>query len=343
MKRREKTINSALLKRSGPVSLWLGLVGLGLLSACAPGAETDELAPGSMTLDRTGDTVVVRVDGSPIYARDVRRAAESQGLIGEADTLEPGDPIFKTTLDDLIDQRLLALDAVRSGIANDQEAKRRLAAAQDRILGNYRVERHLEETVTEARIRELYAAQRELAGRGEERRVRRIVVEDQETALEIARRLGDEEDFDTLIETYVTREDLREQSGDMGWVSRNMLSGAVASQAFSTPIAGRSAPFQAGETWQVLEVQDVRTPLSRPFSDVREDISRFMTYEAIETLMSDLRDRAEIERTPIENLTADQPGEGLAQDDPAEDDLDGEIGSEDEASETETSEDMGAE
>lgn len=252
---------------------------------------------------------MARVDGSPIYRLDIRRAAEAQGLIGEDDPLEPGDPVFTNVLDDLIDQRLLALDAVRSGVADDPEAKRRLAAAQDRILGNYRVERHLAETVTEDSIRELYNAQRELAGRGEERLVRRIVVADQETALEIARRLGDEEDFDTLIETYATDEALRDQSGDMGWVSRNMLNGAVASQAFSTPVGGRSAPFQVGETWQLLEVEDVRTPLSRSYEDVREDISRFMTYEAIETLMRDLRDRAEIERVTASDIPED-PLEG---------------------------------
>ena len=267
---------------------------------------------------------MARVDGSPIYRLDIRRAAEAQGLIGEDDPLEPGDPVFTNVLDDLIDQRLLALDAVRSGVADDPEAKRRLAAAQDRILGNYRVERHLAETVTEDSIRELYNAQRELAGRGEERLVRRIVVADQETALEVARRLGDEEDFDTLIETYATDEALRDQSGDMGWVSRNMLNGAVASQAFSTPVGGRSAPFQVGDSWQVLEVEDVRTPLSRSYEDVREDISRFMTYEAIETLMRELRDRADIERISAGDLPdapsdGDPTGQGNAETDNSED------------------------
>lgn len=307
-------INRSIIWRFRPALVALGWLALGGLSACSPSAEEGDLAGSSLTIDRTGDPVVARVDGSPIYALDVRRAAEAQGLIGEEDALETGDPVFNTVLGDLIDQRLLALDAVRSGVADEQEARRRLAAAQDRILGNYRVERHLADTVTEDSIRELYNAQRELAGRGEERRVRRIVVADQETALEIASRLGDEEDFDELIEAYVTDETLRDQSGDLGWVSRNMLNGAVASQAFSTPVGGRSAPFQVGATWQVLEVEDVRTPLSRSYEDVREDISRFMTYEAVETLMRDLRDRAEIERVSASDIP-DEPLEGASSED----------------------------
>lgn len=297
------TINPSRVRKSGPLcALGLSFSALILLGGCGGDPGDTLSADVSTTIDRTNDPVVARVDGSPIYQKDVRRAAEAQGLIGAEDELLPNNPIFLTSLDELIDQRLLALDALRTGVASDPEAKRRLAAAQDRILGNYRVERHLEETVTDESIRALYEAQRELAGRGEERRLRRIVLADQETALEVAQRLADEEDFDTLIEDYASDDALQSQSGDMGWVSRNMLSGPVAAQGFSTPVGGRSAPFQVGESWQIIDVLDTRTPLSRSFTDVREDISRFMTYEAVETLMTDLRDRAEIERVDPETL-----------------------------------------
>ena len=129
----------------------------------------------SIAIDRADDPVVARVDGSPIYRLDVRRAAEASGQIGADEALEPTDPVFRASLEELIDQRLLALDALRSGVASDEEARRRLAAAQDRILGNYRVEHYLAETVTDEAVRELYEAQRELAGTGEERELRRIV------------------------------------------------------------------------------------------------------------------------------------------------------------------------
>lgn len=143
--RREQTWYHSRKKRAFTVCF--AATSLMITGACAPNAGEPAPAEPVLSIDRSGDPVVARVDGSPIYQLDVRRAAEAQGLIGDTDAIEPGDPMFKTTLDDLIDQRLLALDALRSGVANDPEAQKRLAAAQDRILGNYRVERHLADIV----------------------------------------------------------------------------------------------------------------------------------------------------------------------------------------------------
>lgn len=280
--------------RTASATLCLGV--MTALSACAPQTAQIDAAPSTSGHDRTGDMRVAEVNETTLYRSDVRRAAEAQGLIGSEDELSLDGPIFKTVLDDLIDQRLLALDAVRTGVADTDEAKRRLSAARDRILGNYRVETHLVEVVNDQTVRALYDAQRQLAGNGEERRIRRIVVEDEAVAQDIATRLDEEEDFETLVEAFSIDAPSRDKGGDMGWVSRNMLSGVLAATAFRTPVGGRSAPVQIDETWQIIEVRDVRTPSSRSFEDVREDITRFMTFEAVDALVTDLRDRAEIER-----------------------------------------------
>ena len=288
----------SLKKGFNPSSLTLCAVvtGLSVMTGCAPNAVEPTMTDPSLTIDRSNDPVVARVDGSPIYRLDVRRAAEAQGLIGEEEALGPEDAVFVTTLDELIDQRLLALDALRTGVASDEEAKRRLAAAQDRILGNYRVERHLSDTVTDEAIRELYDAQRALAGQGEERQLRQIILPDEATALEVAARLADAEGFGAMIAEYAPQNPDLGPQGDMGWLSRNMMSEGLAAQAFSTTVGGRSSPFQVGAAWHIVEVMDTRMPLSRSFYEVREDIERFLTYEAVDELMTELRDRAAIER-----------------------------------------------
>lgn len=273
----------------------LGLGGCILAGCTANTPNSVDIEP-PITINRSGDPIVVRVNNSPIYRSDVQRAAQAQGLISETVTLSTDDPIFRVTVDELIDQRLLSLDAVRTRLSKTPEAQRRLLAARERILGNYRVETHVSAAVNETSIRNLYQAQRELAGRGEERRARQIVLADAATALDIAQRLDDEEDFDTLAAEFSIDEASRDRGGELGWVSRDTLRGDMRSMVFSTPIGGRSAPFEVEDGWHIIEVIDSRTPSSRSFEESRNEIARFMTFEAVEALLSDVRDRGNVER-----------------------------------------------
>lgn len=282
-------------------AILLGITGC-LLTACNSDAPTSVAADAPIKVNRTADMVVARVNDTPIYRSDVQRAAQAQGLIGTDTDLTLEDPIFRVTVDELIDQRLLSLDAVRTGAAKKPEAKRRLLAARERILGNYRVETHINEAVNETTIRNLYLAQRDLAGQGEERRARQIVLADEAVATDVAQRLDDEEDFETLAAEFSTDAATRDRGGELGWVSQDMLTGAVRGAVFSTPVGGRSTPIKAEDGWHIIEVVDTRTPSSRSFEESRDEIARFMTFEAVEDLLTDLRDRGDIKRDYEDSL-----------------------------------------
>lgn len=264
--------------------------------ACqAPGDLADQ-ETAVTTIDRQNDTIIARVDGTSIYASDVRRAAAAQGLIGPEETVGFNSPVFRLTAEELIDQRLLALDARTEGIDELDEAQRRLRAARERILGNLRVEAHLADAVNEDTMRALYDAQISLIGRGEERRVRQIVVADEATALSIAERLDDEEDFAQLVAEFSIDGATLSTDGEFGWVSRDMLPAAIQSLAFRTAVGGRSEPVQSEAGWHIVEVLDRRSPAPRSYEETKEEIARFMTFEAVEALMTDLRGSANIER-----------------------------------------------
>lgn len=266
------------------------------LVACAPASDELGRLAGPQSFDRTDDVVVATVDGSPIYRSDVRRAAEAGGQIGPDETLRLDEPVFLVTVGELIDQRLLALDARRTGVAVEEEVQRRLAEARERILGNYRVEARLAEAVTDDTVLELYQTQREMAGRGEERRIRQIVVGDEETANTVLSRLQDEEDFAELVAEYSTDESTRENEGERGWVSRDMLGGTLRTAVFNAELGGRTGPIEVDGEWVIIEVLDTRTPSNRSFEEVREEIERFLTFQTVEGLMTELRENGEIER-----------------------------------------------
>lgn len=244
---------------------------------------------------RLGDTEVARIDATPIYLSDVERAAAAGGLIPEGQPLTTSDPVFLVTLEELIDQRLLALDALRQGMDQEDEARRRLMLARERILGNLRVERLLAEAVNERTVRALYDAQADLANRGEERRARQIVLATQDEAVSAANRLEAGEDFAELVGELSIDEPTARASGEMGWMSRDMMTGALRRAVFDTPIGQRAGPIATPQGYHIIEVLQRRTPRSLPFEDTREDLERFMTFEAIDNLVTGLRDDADIQ------------------------------------------------
>ena len=87
-----------------------------------------------------GDAAVATVGDQTVWASDVKREAVAQGMISEGEPLDASSDLFRRVLDEVVDQRLLAAEAVRQKIDANPAAQRRLAAARERILGDMLVE-----------------------------------------------------------------------------------------------------------------------------------------------------------------------------------------------------------
>ena len=140
--------------------------------AWPPAAE----AAGREHAPERGDRAVAKVDGQTVWSSDVKREAVAQGLIGEGEPLDVSSDLFRRVLDEVVDQRLLAGEAVRRKLDKDPVAQRRLAAARDRVLGDMLVESVVSDAVNDNAVRGLYQEQLKLAKRSEEIHARQIVV-----------------------------------------------------------------------------------------------------------------------------------------------------------------------
>lgn len=258
---------------------------------------------------RLGDTEIASVDGTKIYLSDVERTAASQGLIEVGSPLTPGQPIFQKVLDELIDQRLLALDALRRSLDQEDETRRRLSVARERILGNVLVENHLKDKVNEATIRRMYDEQAGLRDRGMEIQARHILVKTEEDAISMVAKLSEGASFDALAKEFSEDEGSREKGGDLGYFTRDMLDEVFTEQAFATSKGDRSAPFETEFGWHIVEVQNRRKAPQPTFEEMRSEILNFMTYDEIQTLLKTLRAQGEVKLLFGQAVT--QKGENL--------------------------------
>ncbi|RKQ69571.1 peptidyl-prolyl cis-trans isomerase C [Litorimonas taeanensis] len=250
---------------------------------------------------RLGAVEVARIGASSIFHRDVQRLAKERGLITDGQEFPRSDPQYQVLLDSLIDQRLLAQAAVKRALDQTDENKFRLAAARERILSNALLEEHLKAKVNETTIRRLYEEQSALADRGDEVRVRHILLSDEASAKAAFKALADGEAFSDLARSVSLDLASRENGGDLGYMTRDMPPPDFADIIFSAKEGTQTEIFQTELGWHIAEIIDRRSSRKQSFEAVRPNIVKFLTFEAVETLLTDLRRETEIEiyRKPI--------------------------------------------
>ena len=282
------------------------------LTACGPQPRESvpEVANAPAFSPDEENPILARVNGSPIRRDDVLREALAQRGpgSGEADPIY-GDEEFMRVLGELIDQRLLAQEARIRSLHRSEEARRRLAAAEERILGTVLIAEVLENATSEDTLRAIYEQQVRLLRLDEEVRARHILVDTEEAALAAKALLDAGEDFRELAirisQDYATRLD----GGDLGYFTREGVLPAFGAVAFATPEGAVSEPFRTQFGWHVLLVVDRRR---QPPPSLRPRIGQYHGYEQLEDLLRELRSGETVQRYQpalVESETPENQGE----------------------------------
>lgn len=289
--------------RVSVIRISAGLLLLAALASCGPEPRrtAEDRAPGGAIVSPDeADPVVARVDGTVIRRSDVEREALAQANEADQGPIEPGSERFSRIREELIDQRLLALEARRRGLHQSEEAQRRLALAQERILGNVLVETALADAVTDETIQRIYEQQIRLIPLGQEVRARHILVDSREEAEAIAGLLAQGRDFAELAVAMSQDHATRLEGGDLGYFTRDGVLPAFGAVAFNTPVGQVSEPFRSEFGWHILTVVDTRRQPPPSLESLRPNIVRFYTFDQLEALIDGLRQDAEIVRPEIE-------------------------------------------
>lgn len=242
-----------------------------------------------------GDVAAARVDGKTIWVSDIKREAVAQGLIGEGEPLDTSSDIFRQMMDEVIDQRLLASEAMRQKLEKDPSAQRQLAAARDRVMGDLLIDSTVAEAVTEANIRGLYEEQQRLARRTEEIRARRIVLATAAEVEAVKRLVAAGGSFEALAMERSRDAATRFNGGDLGYFTTDIMPEAYEAALKGARPGQLIGPFPVDGGFALLRVEDVRPEQPVALEAARPQIVRFLTYDRIRDLLERLRAKAKVE------------------------------------------------
>jgi len=271
-------------------ALLAGLLAATALSLAACKNGRPEVPP------ERGDVAVATVDGRTVWASDVRREAVAQGLIGEGEPLATTSDLFRRALDEVVDQKLLAAEALQRKLDKDPVAQRRLAAARERVLGDMLVESVVADGVNENAIRGLYQEQLKLAKRSEEIRARQIVVRTEGDAEAVKKLIASGASFEALAMEKSTDAATRFNGGDMGYFTADVMPAAYGQALKSARRGQLVGPVAVDGGYALIKVEDRRLEAPLTFDAARPQIVRFLTYDQIRDLLEKLRGRSKITR-----------------------------------------------
>ena len=246
------------------------------------------------------------VNGEPIYFSDVELEAVAQGQIEPGSEFTTAHPEYHQVLEQLIDQRLLAQEALARGLDQDPAARRRLESGRERLLGNILVESLVASEVTEDAIDLMYEEQVKLQQLDDEVRVRFILVETSDAAAAIQTELADGRDFAEAALEHSQDTTTRLDGGDLGWVNPNELADPFPAIIGDTETGSISGTFESPRGWNILKVDERRTKPPKTKAEMRPEIITFLTFTQISDILRELRNSADIQQRDPSELLQDR-------------------------------------
>jgi peptidyl-prolyl cis-trans isomerase C len=269
-----------------------------VLSGCARGGDDHPPA--------AGDRAVAKVDGHTVWLSDVRDEAQAQGLIAKGAGLDPASEVFRSTLDQLVDRKLLAAEAAKRGLDRDAATERRLAAARERVLGDRLVETVVAGAISETAVQGLYKEQVKAARRAEQIHARQIVTATQAEAEAVMKLLAAGAAFDKLALQRSIDAASRFSGGDLGYFTPDVMPPGYAAALAGARPGQTVGPFETNGRWAIVRVEETRPEPPIALAAARPQLVRFLTYDRIRDLLETLRSQARVE-TLVKPATSAQP------------------------------------
>ncbi|HEY1427301.1 MAG TPA: peptidylprolyl isomerase [Caulobacteraceae bacterium] len=284
-----------------------------IVAACGP-------KPEAQRSPEPGDQAVARVNGQTVWASDVKREAVAEGLISPGDPLAVSSDLFRQVLDEVIDTRVLAGEAVARHLDKEPLAQRRLAAAKDRALENIMVDSVVGRAVNTQTENALYQEFLKNRTPSEQIHLSQIVFANVTDAEAARKQLASGGDFAAMAMQRSIDNETRFKGGDLGVMTTDTLAQPLAEAVKGVKAGQLAGPVKIDAGWALLKVDD-RHPEPPPSLDaVRPQLIRFITYDQVKDLVLTLRSHAKIENllppppdvpgAPAEPASAPPPGTG---------------------------------
>jgi len=237
------------------------------------------------------DKVVAVVNGHEIRVSEVEMAAED--ILGQLPDVPP-QLRYPYIVEYLVERHLLAQAAVKEGVAESEEYKRRLALYQAKALRDAYYAEKIKPTVTEEQIKTAYDTESAKVAQTERVRARHILVGSEQEAKQIIERLNAGEKFEDVAKKY-SLDGSKEYGGDLGYFTAAEMVPEFSKAAFALKVGEVSAPIKTDFGWHVILLEDRKMGGAQPYDQVKVAIGNVLLRKKTQETIIALRQQAKVE------------------------------------------------
>lgn len=238
------------------------------------------------------NTVLAKGAGIEIKQSDLDMAEEELGsqLQGMDDATKRDQLVSY-----LIDLKLVSKAAEDKKVGDNDEFKRRIAFARERLLMDRFLASEAKAAVTDAEMRKIYEEAAKQITSEEEVRARHILVETEDEAKAIIADLKKGGDFAAIAKAK-SKDPGGAEGGDLGFFTKDQMVPEFSAAAFKLAPGTLSDPVKSQFGWHVIKVEEKRARKAPEFDQVKPQIEQYATRRAQADIVAKLRDAAKVER-----------------------------------------------
>ena len=237
------------------------------------------------------DKVVAIVNGHEIKVSEVQMAMDD--IIGQLPDLPP-KLRYPYVVEYLVERHMMAQAAVKVGIADTDEYKRRLALYQAKALRDAYFFQKIRPLVTEEDIKKSYDEEAAKVAETERIRARHILVGSEKEATEIIAKLQAGEKFEDLAKQY-SLDGSKDYGGDLGYFTAPEMVPEFSKAAFALQAGGISAPVKTDYGWHIIKVEDRKMGAAQPYDQVKVAIRNVLMRKKVTEVLEQIRKESKIE------------------------------------------------
>ncbi len=237
------------------------------------------------------DKTVAVVNGHEIKVSEVQMATDD--IIGQLPDLPP-KLRYPFVVEYLIERHLLAQYAVKEGIADTDEYKRRLALYQAKALRDAYFFQKIRPQVTEEELKAAYDQEAAKVQQTERVRARHILVASEQEAKDILAKLAKGDKFEDLAKKY-SLDGSKDYGGDLGYFTAPEMVPAFSQATFALKVGETSQPVKTDFGWHIIRLEDRKQGVAQPYDQVKSAIRNVLLRKKVGEIMDKIRAASKIE------------------------------------------------